>query len=205
VTRKRGPGLEAGTKSARTRDRILDAAAHVLSRKGFSGFRVNDVSERAGTAGPNVYYYFSSREELVEEVMWVGLSRMTDHIEKVLSDLPLGIDPMVKIEIAVEAQLRYELELSDYTTAAFRNAAQIPPELKVRYDAEAARFSDVWARLIRDAHEEGLIRDDLNPTLARMFLLGAMNWTTEWWDPQRGSIEDAVRTLRSLVRGGLTS
>ena len=33
----------AGSKSVRTRERILDAAAHVLSRKGYAGARLSDV------------------------------------------------------------------------------------------------------------------------------------------------------------------
>ena len=41
VPRKQEPAAEeAGSKSARTRERILDAAAHVLSRKGYAGTRL---------------------------------------------------------------------------------------------------------------------------------------------------------------------
>ena len=59
-----------GSKSARTRERILDAAAHVLSRKGYAGTRLTDVADQAGLQAPAIYYYFPSREDLIEEVMW---------------------------------------------------------------------------------------------------------------------------------------
>ena len=59
--------MAEGSKSARTRQRILDAAAHVLSRKGYAGNRLADVAEHAELQAPAIYYYFSSREELVEE------------------------------------------------------------------------------------------------------------------------------------------
>jgi hypothetical protein len=39
--------------------------------------------------------------------------------------------------------------------------------------------------------------------VARMLVLGALNWTTEWWNPRRGSLDSVVRTAKSLVRNGL--
>ena len=40
------------SKAARTRERILDAAAHVLSRKGYAGTRLSDVAEQAQIQAP---------------------------------------------------------------------------------------------------------------------------------------------------------
>ena len=61
---------DAGSKSVRTRERILDAAAHVLSRKGYAGARLSDVADQAEIQAPAIYYYFPSRDDLIEEVMW---------------------------------------------------------------------------------------------------------------------------------------
>lgn len=192
-----------GSKSARTRERILDAAAHVLSRKGYAGTRLTDVAEKASIQAPAIYYYYPSREDLIEEVMWVGISRMRVHVEETVDGLPLGTEPMVRIETAVEAQLRYELEVSDYTTAAIRNAGQVPDELRARYDEESARYGAFWRGLVQAAKDSGDLREDLDPSLARMLVLGALNWTNEWWDPRRGSVDDVVEAAKSFVRHGL--
>ena len=42
----------AESKSAQTRRRILDAAAHVLSTKGYAGLRLNDVAAQAELQAP---------------------------------------------------------------------------------------------------------------------------------------------------------
>jgi TetR/AcrR family transcriptional regulator, cholesterol catabolism regulator len=55
---------DALSKSARTRSRILDAAAHVLSVKGYAGTRLSDVADYAELQAPAIYYYFASREDL---------------------------------------------------------------------------------------------------------------------------------------------
>jgi len=194
-----------GSKSARTRQRILDAAAHVLSRKGYTGTRLADVATAAEVAAPAIYYYFASRDDLVEEVMWWGLARLREHVTGVLAALPPGAGPLDRIDAAVEAHLRYSLEISDYTTASIRNAGQVPESVAIRPTAEASRYGDMWRKMLQEADQAGPLRPDLDPVAARMMILGALNSTAEWWNPRRGSIEVVVRTAQSLVRHGLAA
>ena len=112
---------ESDSKSQRTRARILDAAAHVLSAKGYAGTRLTDVAKYAELQAPAIYYYFPSREELIEEVMFAGISDMRRYLQEELDKLPDGTEPIDQILAAVEAHLRHELELSDYATASIRN------------------------------------------------------------------------------------
>lgn len=198
------PG-RSGTKSTRTRQRILDAAAQVLSRRGYAGTRLTDVAEVAEIQAPAIYYYFPSRDDLVEEVVWSGIARMTEHVQARLDGLPPGTGAMDRIVAAVEAHLRFELEISDYTTAAIRNAGQIPQEIRVRYAVEANRYGDVWRKLFQDARRDGEMRPELDPRAARMLVLGALNWAAEWWNPRRESLDQVIRTARSIVRAGLSA
>jgi TetR/AcrR family transcriptional regulator, cholesterol catabolism regulator len=197
------PSQEADSKSARTRERILDAAAHVLSRKGYAGTRLSDVAEQAEIQAPAIYYYFPSRDDLIEEVMWSGIAHMREHMTAKLAALPPDAGPLDRIDAAVEAHLRYALEISDYTTASIRNAGQVPESIAVRYAAEASQYGDMWRKLLQDVDNAGLLRPGLDPSAARMLVLGALNWAAEWWNPRRGSLEVVVRTAQSLVRHGL--
>ncbi len=199
------PAGDGGSKSARTRERILDAAAHVLSRKGYAGTRLTDVADQAAIQAPAIYYYFPSRDDLIEEVMWSGIARMREHLDRVLAALPAEAGPLERIDAAVEAHLRYCLEISDYTTASIRNAGQVPERIRIRYSAEAAKYGDTWRKLLQDADNAGLLRAGLDPVTARMMVLGALNWAAEWWNPRRGSLDTVVRTAQSLVRHGLAT
>ena len=208
MTRKTGPAdgarpEETDSKSARTRARILDAAAHVLSIKGYAGTRLSDVAEYAEIQAPAIYYYFGSRDDLIEEVMFCGIADMRKHLLKVLDALPPESSPLDRIMAAVEAHLRHELELSDYTTASIRNSGQVPERLRTRQLEEEAGYDAIWGRLFDDAADDGQLRSDLDPRMAQALVLGSLNWTAEWWNPRRSSLELIVKNAQSLVRNGL--
>ena len=50
------------------RRRIIDAAVHVFSERGFFNSRVNDVAEAAGVAGGTIYLYFKNKDDLLISV-----------------------------------------------------------------------------------------------------------------------------------------
>jgi AcrR family transcriptional regulator len=194
----------AESKSALTRSRILDAAARVLSENGYAGLRLTDVAAKAELQAPAIYYYFPSRDELIEEVMWSGIAAMRSHVAAALEAVPDGTPPLDRLLVAVEAHLRHALEISDYTTAAIRNAGQVPPAIRKRQVLEEERYGEIWRRLISDVAREGLLRPELDLYIAQMLVLGALNWAVEWWNPRRGSIEEVVANAQSVIRYGLS-
>jgi AcrR family transcriptional regulator len=204
VASNNGATTDADSKSARTRTRILDAAAHVLSSKGFAGTRLSDVAEHAEIQAPAIYYYFQSREELIEEVMYCGVAELRKHVQGALNDLPPEASPLDRIMTAVEAHLRHELEISDYATASIRNSGQIPQHLRGRQLKEETSYGRMWRRLFDNALAEGQIRAGLDLRYAQLLVLGALNWAAEWRDPRRDSVDGIVANAQSLVRHALS-
>jgi AcrR family transcriptional regulator len=202
ATRQKKNGSEA-TKSSATRDRILAAAAKILSRKGYSETRLTDIADVAELRAPAVYYYFDSREDLIAEVMAVGQRRLREHVESALAVLPGGITPMDRICAAVRAHLQVELQLSDFATAVTRNMGQLPDDVRGRLRAEGGEYIMLWRRLLDEARAAGDVRADIDLRAARMLVMGALNWTPEWWNPDHGSLADVIKTAQSLVRNGL--
>jgi TetR/AcrR family transcriptional regulator, cholesterol catabolism regulator len=196
---------DAVSKSARTRSRILNAAAHVLSVKGYAGTRLSDVAEYAEVQAPAIYYYFASRDDLIEEVMYAGIADMRKRLQGVLDALPPETSSMDKIMAAVEAHLRHELELSDYASASIRNAGQIPEGLRARQLKEEAAYGRIWRRLFDDASADGQLRSDLDARHAQLLVIGALNWSAEWFDPRRSSVDAIVSNAQVLVRNGLST
>jgi AcrR family transcriptional regulator len=176
----------------------------MLSVKGYAGLRLTDVAAHAELQAPAIYYYFPSREDLIEEVMWAGIADMREHVVTVLEGLPADAPAVDRLSAAVEAHLRHMLEISDYTTAAIRNSGQVPSKIRKRQILEEERYGEIWRRLINELARSGGLRADLDLYIAQMLVFGALNWTVEWWDSRRGSVDAVVANAKSLVIHGLT-
>src|SRR5699024_2109500 len=144
------------------------------------------------------------RDALIEEVMWAGIEQMRLHIVRVLAELPDDTRPIDRLTVAIEEHLRHENELSNYATASIRNAGQVPTAIRDRQIMEERAYGEIWAEIIRDARDAGEIRADLDLLMVQMLIFGALNWTGEWWDPRRGTIDDLVKNATEFILNGLT-
>lgn len=61
--------LTRAETKARTRARLLDAAAEVFARKGFNGASVEEIADRAGFSTGALYSNFGSKDELFMELL----------------------------------------------------------------------------------------------------------------------------------------
>ncbi len=191
------------SKSEATRERILDATAEVLNTKGYAGTRLADIAKVAGVQATAVYYYFDSRDEVIGEAVQEGLRRVLAAVEQALA--AAGPDPMDRIEAAVEAHLRATLRDSKYGAVAIRLASSLPPEIREAQLVNERRYGVLWRTLIADADRAGRLNPALEPAAARMFVLGALNWAAEWWNPTRGSLARTIATAQLMVRQGLSA
>lgn len=185
-----------------TRDRILAAAAYVLSRQGYGETTMSAIAERAGVRAPAIYYYFDGREDLIGAVLDEGQARVHEHVSAALAtcaDAP-ALD---RICAAVSAHLTVELELSDFARAVIRSTGNVPPQIRARAGEGARAYHDIWRALIADARAEGAVDEDIDPTFARMLIIGALNWAAEWYE-RRGSIDVLIATATRMVRGALS-
>jgi len=190
-------------RSAHTRGRIRDAAAHVLAKKGYAGLRIQDVAERAEVRVSAIYYYFASRDALVEEVLWFGMHSLRTHVAEALAGAEPDATGRQLLHLAIEAHLRLELEISDYGQAAMRNAGHVPPDVRRRNTEELIAYRELWRDVLARAVADGSLPARDRQDLVLRFALGALNWTAEWWVPGQGDVDELVRTAIVLVEHGL--
>ena len=56
----------AGAKSARTRTAIIDAALRLFRERGYDATTMRAIAAEAGVSVGNAYYYFASKEQLIQ-------------------------------------------------------------------------------------------------------------------------------------------
>lgn len=190
-------------KSEETRERLLDAAAKVFRDKGYAGARLSDIAELADMHTPGVYYYFPSKEDLVEEVLRVGVARACAYVEERVAAVPDGRPALDRLRAAIEGHVLMVLEIGDYTSANIRIFGQVPDDIRARHLADQRAYGNVWRALLEDARAAGEIRPHLDLSVIRMLILGALNWTAEWYRPDAQSAAEVAREATTMICEGI--
>lgn len=189
-------------KSDRTRQRILDAAAECFRERGFASTRLSDIAERAELQAPSLYYHFPSKEELVEEVLALGVRQTFAHVQAQVDAAPAD-DPLARLAAAVRAHLTMVLETGNYSAANLRLYGQMPDDIRKRLQRTQQKVGRYWNELLTDAQRAGAVRDDLDLSAARMLILGALNWVSEWYHPGRLTPEQLADQATTLLIDGI--
>jgi AcrR family transcriptional regulator len=188
------------------RQRILDAAAKVLARRGYAGTQLSEIAQQAGTQPGSLYYHFESREELIEEVLRQGVTQSFARAVAVVDSLPAGASALDRLAAALRAHLKFQLVESDYARAAVRSIGQFPEDMWSRVNAKFRAYGRFFDRMIAAAVKAGELDSAVDRSALRMLILGAANWAPEWY--RRGgtsSVEQIGDLLvRLLLRGAGT-
>ena len=204
----RSPALPAnsgdeGPRSESTRQRILDAAARTFRDKGYAGATLNDIASAALLQAGSIYYHFDSKERLLEEVLDIGIARVSAAVHQAIEALPPDSSPAVQIRTGIEAHLRTLLSHGEYTSTSFRIYGQAPRDVQSRILSRRHAYADYWRHLLQEARAAGEIPAERDLSLARMFLLGALNWSVEWYDPEKGALDDFAREAAETFLHGI--
>jgi hypothetical protein len=97
---------------------------------------------------------------------------------------------------------RYKGISNDFSSN-IRLYGQIPEALRPKHLHLRQRYGRLWDQFLREAQEAGEIRRDVKIVPLRMFILGALNWTMEWFDPHRYSVGDFARHVNAVVFDGI--
>lgn len=128
------------------RERLLDAAARVFSRKGYAGTKIHDIVREAGVSTGAVYGRFSGKNDLLRQAVVrrtahavrlgdEGVERVADLIARLaaIDDEPLGDVEAVRVEAFVAARRE-----ADVATAIADAQTQWRAEVQPLVDAALA-------------------------------------------------------------------
>lgn len=186
-----------------TRERILLEAARLFRHHGYAATTLREVADAAGVKAGSIYYHFASKEEILGEVLDKGITIVADAVRTRIEALPANASWRHRIAAGIEGHLWGMLHHGDFTSANIRVYGQIPASAKNRHRVIRRAYSDYWDRLLESALASGELRQDTNTAMVRLFVIGALNWTVEWYNPQRGSFQDFVRQITAIVFDGI--
>jgi AcrR family transcriptional regulator len=172
-----------------TRDRILDAAAHVMRTRGFARTTTKEIARAAGYSEATLYKHFQDKTDLFLAV----LKERLPSLGSTLSALSAGIDADADTSAANDAKTAARESLASRLTATARGAiafyeASFPisasvfsePELLTAHHAAVTRQGagpqypvEALARYLRLEQGRGRIRPGADCDAAASLLLGS--------------------------------
>jgi len=158
----------------RRRRRILDAAAQLVEAEGLDGLTMRRLSEAAGVSYATVYNLMGSKEDVLVALLRSGLEDLGAQLAEVASRDPLdrarGLVAGVVDHFVARPALYRALVQAVHDPAAGTRGVPIRRRTIALYEAS-----------IRDAMDQGLLKDDLDPHVLALHVTLAVNGVIRRW------------------------
>lgn len=167
------------------RERILDAAADLLARRGYHAVAMADIGAAAGITGPGVYRHFENKLA----VLVILLDRVVDELlGNVASILATDLDAAETLDQLVRDQVRFVLTKRVLIQVYLQEVQALPDDDRRRLRRKQRRYVEEWVRVLR------VVRPELSNDEARMLVLAAI-----------GAIQSTVHVNERTVQDQLES
>jgi len=189
-------------------DLILDAAIEVFAEKGFHHARISDIARRAGVADGTIYLYFRNKDDVL---LTIFEEKMGILIAGVLAALDGVDDPLQKVRIFARYHFR---QVEDHRALA--EVLQIELRLSNKFLKEYRpeklwEYLNVFANIVREGQERGVVRAELDPFVLMWAFFGALDEIAMQWvlakRRDKFSLEATADTvadvfIRGMAEGG---
>jgi len=164
---------------------------------------MRDIADAAGMKAGSLYYHFSAKDEILGQVLARSIEAAIDGFRKAMAAVSADADFRLRFTAAVTAHIRTVHEFGNYTHASRNLLTHVPASAREKHRAMRAEYDGLWRDLMRQGEEAGEIASPLPAGVVRQFLLGALNWTTEWADPGRKNFDELGAIASQLFLNAL--
>ena len=183
-------------------DDVYEAAARLFAEKGYHATRIQDIADELGMLKGSLYYYFSSKEDLLIKITEGHIGRIYHAIKSIVET---GYPTRQKLLLSIDEHLRMFLEhVHVYTIFAKENLEEIDPKLAELVRDMNRAYQELWMQMLQEGIDNGAFRADLNPHLVMRAILGMNNYTSAWYDSTgEVSIRELARQFADLILLGV--
>jgi AcrR family transcriptional regulator len=186
------------------RDELLGLAATMFAARGLRATTVRDIADSAGILSGSLYHHFSSKEEMVDEVLRGFLDWLFEAYQRIIDTEPNPMERLKGLFMAsFDAIENRHAQVVIYQDEAKRLSAQPRFSYVDERNKEQRRM---WLDVLNQGIEEGYFRPDIDVDLVYRFIRDTTWVSVRWYQP--GGPLTAVEVGRqylSIVLGGITT
>ncbi len=191
-------------KGERSRMRILDAAARLLSCRGYAATTLTDIAAAAEMQAGSLYYHFDSKDEIVTEVLRVGIDHACEAIDAALEALGPDANGSQRLAEAFVAYVNCIVAESNFTVANIRCFNESPPQTRQSLAVPLRDFTNLWVGLLAEGQSDGSLREDTNAKVLARLMISGLNSLASWYRPGGElRLDDLARQFADMVLDGL--
>lgn len=182
------------------RQLILDVATTLFSETGYAGTTMRDIAKGVGVLPGSLYAHIDNKETLLLEIVESGIDRFLAAAAANASSIPAE-----RMRTAIKAHVTVVAESPSRTQVVFHQWRYLTGPNSARIVEKRARYEAIFTTIMQDGIDSGDFSADLDSRIAVLAILGALNWTAEWFRPEgpQGADEIGDRLADSLLNGVL--
>jgi TetR/AcrR family transcriptional regulator, cholesterol catabolism regulator len=161
------------------RERIVEIATLVFYERGFRNTTLDDIAERLGVTKPILYNSFASKTALLAEICARGVVAAQAELERAQA---LGLGPADTLRQFVPCYAAAILRSQRNIAINIREEKNLDPADAERLAALRQQFIAGIESLLRACRDSGEIEVS-DPRVAAFVVVGAVSWTTFWYNP----------------------
>jgi AcrR family transcriptional regulator len=201
VPTKKNPQAPAAPP-ARRRE-LLDKAAGVFADQGYNATTVRRIADDAGMLAGSLYYYFESKDAMLEEILRTFLDELWERYDAVLD---AGAGPRETFEALVTESFRAIGRHCDAVRIYQNEAKQlIARERRFLFlEQSRTKFEKAWLTTLESGVARGEFRSDLDTRVTYRFVRDTVWVAASWYQPSgKYSPEEIARQYLSMVLDGI--
>jgi AcrR family transcriptional regulator len=166
---------------SRSRTLIMDVAMHLFGVQGYTGTTMRDIAKAVGVLPGSLYAHISSKETLLVEIVDAGISSFIAAVEQhAYSERPAK----ARMRSAIKAHIAVVAENPERSLVVFHQWRFLSERNLALAVEKRRRYEKAFIRILEDGVKSGEFNRDTNIRIAVMSMLGALNWTPEWYSPK---------------------
>jgi AcrR family transcriptional regulator len=173
------------------RQELLRHAARLFRQQGFAATTTRDIAAAAGMRAGSPFYHFENKAALLFAVMEQGMRAALQRQAAALQAVPVRAAPQTLLCTLVRAHFDVLLGPgSDFIPVMLYEWRSLEPAQRAEISRLQRDYEAAWADALLALSAAGSIRADAR--MARLMMLGALNWSVQWYKPKPGASLDEL-------------
>jgi len=170
------------------RPEILEVAKETFAKKGYVASSLRDIAEQAGVTAAAIYYHYAKKEDLLREIIFDCLDRLS---RDVVSALSTAANPIEALESVVRAHLRFNMDYSRESKIIIEDCRFLNEVDYAVVREKQNGILNIYRACIRELTASGLI-GEVDPTITAFNMVSIVLGWYRWFRPEgRVSAQDA--------------